>query len=123
MLYVPDLGFNLFSPTAVFDGKTWERIGGPHSVMTAYSGKVNFCYRDRLLVASAFRLPFELLALLALASVNPQQLLKISVNDFYVLYGHANEQLLRDTAQRLRVELLGKLEPCTGCSMAKGYVT
>ena len=121
VLYVPDLGFNLFSPTAVFDGKTWERIGGPDSVMTAYNGKVNFCYRDKLLVASASRLPFELFALPALAPANSQQLLKVPMNDFHVLYGHANEQLLRDTAKRLCVELLGKLEPCAGCSMAKGY--
>lgn len=26
VLYVPDLGFDLFSPNAVFDGKTWERL-------------------------------------------------------------------------------------------------
>ena len=29
--------------------------------------------------------------------------------------------LLRETAKSLRVELLVRLRPCTGCSMAKGY--
>ena len=36
--------------------------------------------------------------------------------------GHSNELLLlRETVKSLGLELVGKLTPCTGCSMAKGY--
>ena len=43
------------------------------------------------------------------------------INVFHCVHGHANEFLLRETAKSLGVELLGRLRPCTGCSMAKGY--
>ena len=40
---------------------------------------------------------------------------------FHCVHGHSNELLLRETAKSLGLELVGKLRPCTGCSMAKGY--
>ena len=45
----------------------------------------------------------------------------VDINVFHCVHGHANEFLLRETAKSLGVELLGRLRPCTGCSMAKGY--
>ncbi|CAM9287200.1 unnamed protein product, partial [Laminaria digitata] len=45
----------------------------------------------------------------------------VDIDVFHCVYGHSNELLLRETAQSLDVKLLGKLRPCTGCSMAKGY--
>ena len=45
----------------------------------------------------------------------------VDINVFHCVHGHANEFLLRETAKSLGVELLGKLRPCNGCSMAKGY--
>lgn len=45
----------------------------------------------------------------------------VDISVFHCVYGHLNELLLRDTAKSLDVELLGKLWPCTGCSMEKGY--
>ncbi|CAN0405461.1 unnamed protein product [Laminaria digitata] len=45
----------------------------------------------------------------------------VDINGFHCVYGHFNESLLRETAKSLDVKLLGKLRPCTGCSMAKGY--
>ena len=44
----------------------------------------------------------------------------VDINVFHCVHGHANEFLLRETAISLGVELLGRLRPCTGCSMAKG---
>ncbi|CAN0389794.1 unnamed protein product, partial [Laminaria digitata] len=44
----------------------------------------------------------------------------VDINVFHCVYGHSDELLLRETAQSLDVQLLGKLRPCTGCSMAKG---
>ena len=45
----------------------------------------------------------------------------VDINVFYYMHAHANKFLLRETAKSLGVELLGRLRPCTGCSMAKGY--
>ena len=35
VLYSPNLGYNLFSPSAEFDGESWNGLGGPDGVMTA----------------------------------------------------------------------------------------
>ena len=45
----------------------------------------------------------------------------VDINVFHCVHGHANEFLLRETAKSLGIELLGRLRPCTGCSMAKEY--
>ena len=44
---LPNLGYNLFSPSAEFDGESWNGLGGPDGVMTAFNG---------MLIASAYRL-------------------------------------------------------------------
>ena len=41
-LYSPNLGYNLFSPSAEFDGESWNGLGGPDGVMTAFQGQVTF---------------------------------------------------------------------------------
>ena len=43
------------------------------------------------------------------------------INVFHCLHGHSNEVLLRETANSPGLELVGKLRPCTGCSMAKDH--
>ena len=45
----------------------------------------------------------------------------MDVNDFHNIYGHASESLLRATAERLGVELTGKMYACAGCSTSKAY--
>ena len=45
----------------------------------------------------------------------------VDINVFHCVHGHANEFSLRKTVKSLGVELLGRLRPCTGYSMAKGY--
>ena len=42
VLYSPNSGYNLFSPSAEFDGKSWNGLGGPDGVMTAFDGHVTF---------------------------------------------------------------------------------
>lgn len=37
VLYAPHLGYNLFSPSAEFNGESWGRLGGPNGVMTAFN--------------------------------------------------------------------------------------
>ena len=44
----------------------------------------------------------------------------VDINLFHASYGHAHEGLLRRTAKDLGVTLSGTLQPCTGCSLAKG---
>ena len=44
----------------------------------------------------------------------------VDINVFHASYGHAHEVLLRATAKSLGVTLTGKLQPCYGCSLAKG---
>ena len=38
---------------------------------------------------------------------------------FHCVHGHSNEILLKKTAKAIGMELIEKLKPCTGCSMAK----
>lgn len=47
----------------------------------------------------------------------------LDINVFPCVYGLSNELLMKETAKSLDVQLLGKLTPCTGCSMTKGYYT
>ena len=51
VLYSPHLGYNLFSPNAEFDGESWNHLGGPDKVLTAFRGQVTFQNRGGMLVA------------------------------------------------------------------------
>ena len=62
-----------------------------------------------------FSLVFPVLAPGSIASTETS----VDINVFHCVHGHANELLLRETAKSLGLELVGKLRPCTGCSMAK----
>ena len=64
-----------------------------------------------------FPLAFPVLAPGSIASTETS----VGINVFYCAHGHSNELLLRETAKSPGLELVGKLRPCTGCSMAKGY--
>ncbi|CAM9974287.1 unnamed protein product, partial [Sphacelaria rigidula] len=123
VLYAPDLGYNLFSPSSEFNGEGWDRLGGPDRIMTAFNGRVTFANQDGMLVAIAYRLgeQFNASVLPALKPSNPPPVTSMDINMFHCIYGHANEQLLRNTAKHLGVTLEGNMHACTGCSMAKGY--
>ena len=55
VLYSPNLGYNLFSPSAKFDGESWNGLGGLDGVMTAFQGQVTFQNFDGMLIATAYR--------------------------------------------------------------------
>ena len=120
--YGPNVGYSLFSPSAEFDG-TWDKVGGPDRIMTAFEGRVTFRHRNGMMVATAYRIGEErnMSVLPALVPHSPPRLVRINVNDFRCIYGHAGEHLLKMTAKRLGVELEGVMHECTGCSMAKGF--
>lgn len=46
VLYAPICGYNLFSPSAKFDGNNRDRLGGPEGVMAAFNESVTFANRD-----------------------------------------------------------------------------
>ena len=121
VLYSPNLGYNLFSPSAEFDGESWNGLGGPDGVMTAFNGQVTFQNFDGMLIASAYRLGEASVGtvLAALTPSNPKHETKMDVNEFHNIYAHSHEGLLRTTAKRLGTELVGDMHACTGCSMSK----
>ena len=55
MLYSPNLGYNLFSPSAEFDGESWNCLRSPGGVMTAFQEQVTF-QNFGMLIATAYRL-------------------------------------------------------------------
>ena len=112
----------MFSPSAEFDG-TWDKVDGPERITTAFEGRVTFRHRNGMMVATAYRIGEErnMSVLPALVPHSPPRLVRINVNDFRCIYGHAGEHLLKMTAKRLGVELEGVMHECTGCSMAKGF--
>ena len=121
VLYSPNLGYNLFSPSAEFDGKSWNGLGGPDGVMAAFDGHVTFQNFDDMLIATAYRLGDDSVGsvLAALTPSNPKHEKKMDVNEFHNIYAHSHEGLLRTTAKRLGTELIGDMHACTGCSMSK----
>ena len=124
MLYSPNLGYNLFSPSADFDGKSWNGLGGPDDgVMTAFQGQVTFPNFDGMLIATAYRIGKYSVGtvLAALTPSNPKHETTMDVNEFHKIYDHSHEELLRTTAKRLGTESVGDMHACTGCSMSKTF--
>ena len=97
---MPDLGYNLFSPTAAFDGMTYDTIGGPDRIMTALGGEVVFRLgHDNLLSSQARRIePGTAAAASALAAVGSRS--EVEINDFHRIHAHASAKLLRITAKK-----------------------
>ena len=56
VLHSPNVGYNLFSPSAEVDGESWNGLGGPDGVMAAFQGQVTFQIFDGMLIATACRL-------------------------------------------------------------------
>ena len=121
VLYSLNLGYNLFSPKAQFDVKSWNGRGGPDDAATAFQGEVVFQNFDSMLIATAYRLG-EYSIGTVLAALTPSNLkheTTMDVNEFHNIYAHSHEGLLRTTAKRQGTELVGDMHACTGCSMSK----
>ena len=121
VLYSPNLGYNLFSLSAEFDGESWNGLDGPDGVMIAFQGQVTFQNFDGMLIATSYRLGEDSIGtvLAALTPSNPKHETTMDVNDFHNMYAHSHEGLVRTTAKRLCTELVGDMHACTGCSMSK----
>ena len=120
--YVPKLCYNLFSLKAV-NKKGHRFIGMPSGKIVLFEGDLSFPIRGDAYSCDAFRVPevvstyFSGSAVLAPGNKSPTS---TDINAFHCSYAHVNEELLRATARKLGVTLTGKLNPCIGCSMAKG---
>ena len=84
VLYSPNLGYNLFSPSAEVDGESWNGLGGPDGAMTAFQGQVTFQNFDGMLIATACRVGDDSVGtvLAALTPLNPKHETMMDVNDF-----------------------------------------
>ena len=120
--FSPNLGCNLFSPNAEFDGETWDHLGGTNRVMIAFDGRVTFSGKDDMLMAKAYRLGDDFnVALPSLVPSAPPCIPRIDINLLHCIYGNVDEYLLKHTAHHLGVAHEWKMHECTGCSMAKGF--
>ena len=108
MLYFPNLGYNLYSPSAEFDGESWNGLGGPDGVMNAFHVQVTFQNFHGMLIATAYRLGEDSIGtvLAALTPSNTKHETMMDVNEFHNSYAHSHEELLRTTAKRLDTELV-----------------
>ncbi|CAN0366564.1 unnamed protein product, partial [Laminaria digitata] len=122
--YVPDIAFNLFSLMAAHKHGVGFMTEN-YLCISLFNGRLKFEGDGSSYSSFAYRIepddgyvPFPLL------TPDPSENCvesAVDINVFHCLYGHSNELLLRETAKSLDVKLLGKLRPCAGCSMAKGY--
>lgn len=119
VLYVPDLGYNLFFSLAAFNGVTYDKIGGPEKIMTAFGGDVVFRLGSGSLLSSTARRIAPSAAPKALSAIAHCKEQYVDVNDFHRIHAHANLMRLIATTKRLNVELSGELLPCVGCVMGK----
>ena len=121
VLYSPNLGYNLFSPSVEFDGESWNGIGGPDGVMIAFQGQVTFQNFDGMLIATTYgsRRRLYWYGVAALTPSNPKHETTMDVNEFHNIYAHSREGLLRTPAKRLGTELVGDMHACARCSMSK----
>ena len=120
VLYSPNLGYSVFSLSAEFGGESWNGLGGPDGVMTAFQGQITFQNFDGMLIAIAYRLGEDSIGtvLTALTPSNPKHETTMDVNEFHNFYSHSHKGLFRTTAKRLGTELVGDMHACTGCSMS-----
>ncbi|CAN0277930.1 unnamed protein product, partial [Laminaria digitata] len=116
--YVPDIAFNLFSLTAAHKHGVGFMIE-KNLCISLFNGRLKFEGDGSSYSSFACRIePDDGYVPFPLWAPGPYS---CRINVFHCVYGHSNELLLRETAKSLDVKLLGKLRPCTGCSMAKGY--
>ena len=84
------------------------KVPGPSRILKMYARRLDVC-SDKS--ASAF-------AVIAPGAPPSPQI--VDINDFHCAHAHVHEDLLRKTAKQLGVQLTGELQPCRGCSEAKG---
>ena len=94
-----------------------EAPGSANSCETEWLSSLTFLHENPMQAAHTIPLACPVIAP---GSANLRDT-TVDINVFHCVHGHPNEFLSRGTAKSLCVKLLGRLRPCTGCSMAKGY--
>ncbi|CAN0122208.1 unnamed protein product, partial [Discosporangium mesarthrocarpum] len=120
--YAPALQHNLFSlMTAHKSGFSFATTPTGPSI---FDGMLHLKSTGDVLVAHAsHHFPVSVNPLGAVATLTPGHN-PGTVIDFHCAFGHAHEDALRKTAERLadsgvELTLVGKLHPCTGCALGK----
>ena len=122
VLYSPDIAYHLFSlRSAALRGNSYEGSGDVIRLNLKRGGMLNFHSHGNLNCIEAVRVQPEYAhAVLAPAKSQVSTDRTVDVNVFHAAYGHQNEVLLRETAKAQNVILTGEMQPCLGCSLAKG---
>ncbi|CAB1099797.1 unnamed protein product [Ectocarpus sp. CCAP 1310/34] len=124
--HVPEAPYNLLSLSSLAEeGHTYSGMKGGLTLTTKAGGEVWFPRTGKLLTQRGYQIKPTLHTACAALIVpgdakaaNPTDL-----NGYHPAHGHANETLLRITAEQQGVQLTdGPLLPCLGCSMSKGQV-
>ncbi|CAM9481085.1 unnamed protein product, partial [Sphacelaria rigidula] len=109
--HVPGVRHHLLSLTRVVDlnsGNTLKIPGRPRQ-LTMYARRLDQSGSDKCASAYAVIAPG--------ASPSPQT---ADINEFHCSHAHVHEDLLSKTAKQQGKQRAGELQPCRGCSEAKG---
>ena len=118
MLYSPKFGYNLFSPSAEFDGESWNGRGD--GVMTAFQGQVTFQNFDGRLVATAYCLGEDYWYGVGCPhSYKPSALNHDGCEGVPQHLCSFARGIASYHCKQLGTELVGDMHACTGCSMSK----
>ena len=122
VLHVPSLAYILYSLRAgTNEGHTYRGTSTEVSLFTKEGGLLSFLPSGNLNSCRATWISTPITcAVIAPTSAKQPHKRHVDINRFHAAYAHANEVLLRVTAKSLNVTLTGELQPCYGCSLAKG---
>ena len=119
---LPRLGFNLFS-LKVVNNKGHNLIGRACGEIPTLNDRLVFPLRGNTYQVSGYREKHSIqspFAGNAVIAPGHQPSLSVDINIFHCSYGHVHESLLRSTVRSMGITLEGTLQPCAGCSQAKG---
>ena len=112
--YVRGVQFNLFSIHAVMPNCSVSLDAeGVHIL----AGVLLFLRRDAGSFVEATRVTETPIAAPVFA---PGKMRRIDIDDLHVSLAHSHADTLRETARQTRINVFGELDPCAGCSEAKG---
>ncbi|CAM9912655.1 unnamed protein product [Sphacelaria rigidula] len=101
-------GFRTGFSVDLISGNTLKILGQPRQLIM-YARRLNQSGSDECASAYAVITPG--------ASPSPQT---ADINEFHCAHAHVHEDLLQKTAKQQGKQLAGELQPCRGCSEAKG---
>ena len=119
---IPDLWVTLFSLTKVM--KNGFEVVGKNNCFTIRKGDFHMVFDQKMNTKKGYLLAakYKILhppAHAAAATVTMEHGSIVPIKVFHERLGHANEEVTRATAANLGIKLIGKLEVCEDCALAK----